>query len=344
MQRDSTIKDVARLAQVSIATVSRVINDNYAVSDELKERVQSAIDELNYVPNSIARSLKVDHTLTIGLIVSDISNSFFTVLARSAEDIITKKRYNLIVCSTDDDQEKEANYINLLLEKKVDGIILNTTGKNDALVASISRTIPIALCSRKVNHPDFIGDFVETDNNKGAAMLTRHLLDLGHTRIAVINGQNGVSSSLERYQGFVSAMNNAGIKLPEDNPYHVHANFNKPQSGGEAMKTLFSLPSPPTAVITMNNELAMGAIRYCVKNGINVPEDISICSFGEISNSDLMTIQPSYIIMDPASMGTTLAEMVIDRIASTTKIPNREVRFTTSLVEGSGIKRITQEN
>src|SRR5690554_6417138 len=117
MERDITIKDVAKLANVSIATVSRVVNDNYKVSEELKDRVLSAIYELKYLPNSIARSLKNDHTHTIGLVVSDISNSFFTALARSAEDIFMKKGYNLIVCSTDDSKEKEASYIQLLLEK-----------------------------------------------------------------------------------------------------------------------------------------------------------------------------------------------------------------------------------
>ncbi|WP_312459560.1 LacI family DNA-binding transcriptional regulator [Proteiniclasticum sp.] len=340
IERDVTIKDVAREANVSIATVSRVVNGNYIVSEDLKERVFAAIKSLNYVPNSIARSLKIDHTLTIGLIVSDISNSYFTALARSAEDIIMKKGYNLIVCSTDDKKEKEASYLKLLLEKKVDGILLNTTGKNDDLISEISKSIPVGLCSRKIKNPEFIGDFVEVDNLNGAYTLTKHLLSLGHRKIAVINGQKHISSSVERYNGFLKAMEEFGIEPPETNPYHYHGNFNSPDSGESGVEYLLSLPHPPTAVITMNNELALGVIRYTMRHGIKVPDELSICSFGQITNSELMLIQPTYVTMDPASMGTTLSEMVIERISHKQNIPSREVRYTTTLVHGNAVSPI----
>jgi len=342
MEKDITIKDVAKLANVSIATVSRVVNDNYNVSGKLKDRVLSAIEELKYVPNSIARSLKCDHTLTIGLVVSDISNSFFTALARSAEDIIMRKGYNLIVCSTDDNKAKESSYLQLLLEKKVDGIILNTTGKNDELITSISHNIPIALCSRKVMNSEFIGDFVESDNIKGVMLLTKHLLDQGHKRIAVINGQQDLSTSLERFRGFKIAMEEFGISVSNDYLYNYNGNFNKSDSGEDAMKYLLALDPPPTAVITMNNELTLGVIRYCMKNNIDIPKDISICSYGEISNSDLMIVQPSYVPMDPISMGTTLAEMVIERISKISNSSNREVRFRSTLVPGNGVAKIDE--
>lgn len=342
-ERDITIKDVAKLANVSIATVSRVINDNYIVSEDLKDRVYAAIDSLNYVPNSIARSLKNDHTLTIGLIVSDISNNFFTLLARSAEDIIMNKGYNLIVCSTDDNMEKEASYLKLLLEKKVDGIILNTTGKNDELITSISKHTPIGLCSRKIMSPEFIGDFAEADNINGAYVLTKHLLELGHTDIAVVNGQVDISNSIERYSGFVKAMEEKGISIPEDYKYHYHGNYNKPHSGEDAMEYFLSLDTPPSAVITMNNELALGVIRFSMKNKLSIPDDFSLCSFGKIANSELMMIQPSYVTLDPISMGTRLAEMVIERISTKARIPNREIRYSTSLIKGNAVKEFTKD-
>lgn len=140
-----TIKDVAKLAGVSIATVSRVINDNYYVSPEIKEKVLQAIEDLDYYPNYVARSLKSEKTNSIGFLVSDISNTYFTTMAKALEDVIHKKNYSLIVCSTEDKKEKELAYLKLLISKKVDGLILNTTGKNDELIAELSKQLPIVL-------------------------------------------------------------------------------------------------------------------------------------------------------------------------------------------------------
>lgn len=332
-----TIKAVARDAGVSIATVSRVLNKNYAVSPELQERVQRSIEKLQYYPNSVARSLKNDSTHSIGLIVSDISNDYFCALARSVEDIIMRQNYNLIVCSTDSQHEKELSYMHLLLGKKVDGLIINTSGNNDALISASSRDIPIVLCGRKVNDPSFRGDFVDSDNQTGSYMLTRHVIEKGHRRIAIINGQMTVSSARERLAGFAQAMQTIGVDVDESYRYYIEGNFNQFNSGYDAARQLMQMDDPPTAIIAMNNLLCTGALRYCHDHGVLIPQDVSLCSYGRIQNSELLYVEPSYIVMDPFILGRRIGEQMLERLASKNELANQEIRFSATLVEGSGV-------
>jgi LacI family transcriptional regulator len=338
--RNITIKDVAKEAGVSIATVSRVLNNNYFVSDELKAKVNETIGKLNYYPNSIARSLKNESTLTIGLIVSDISNAFFTTLARSVEDIIRHQNYNLIVCSTDNQKEKEYAYLQLLMEKKVDGIILNTTGENCDFIASISHNIPIALCGRKVNDLSFRGDFVDSDNITGSYELTRHMIKMGHKKIGIINGQQKVSSGHERMEGFCKAMLTIGVTVDESYPYIFNGDFNRIESGYQGAHFLLNQSNPPTAIVIMNNEMAIGTLSYCKEHQVQIPEDVSIGCYGDIVNADLLYVQPSNVTMSPWTIGKRLAELIIERIESDEEVPNREIRFSTQLNIGNGVKKI----
>lgn len=335
---NATIKDVAAEAQVSIATVSRVLNKNYVVSPELEAKVMAAIEKLNYYPNSIARSLKNENTHTIGLIVSDIANEFFTALARSIEDIIAKRGYNLIVCSTDNRQDKEYSYLQLLMEKKVDAIILNTTGLNDEYIASLSQKIPFGLCGRKVNALSFKGDFVDSDNVTGSYELTRYLLSLGHRKIALINGQTEVSSSAERLEGFCKAMKEAGIDVEDSYPYLYFGNFNRKESGYQGAEAMFSMANPPSAIFAANNELALGVMRYCLQHGISIPEDLSLTGYGRISNADLLYVQLLCTDMSPQVMGTRLAELTMERIEQKNNILNREIRFSPQLIPGKSVR------
>lgn len=337
---DVTIRDVARDAGVSTATVSRVLNSNYYVSPELSDKVMASIKKLNYYPNSIARSLKNESTHTIGLIVSDISNDFFTIIARSIEDVIKEHNYNLIVCSTDNQQEKEYVYLQLLLEKKVDGIILNTTGMNNAFISDISQQTPIVLCCRRVEDAAFKGDFVDSDNPSGSYDLTRHLIGLGHTRIGVVNGQHYVSSAKERYEGFCRAMQSIGISICQDYPYLFNGDFNRTQSGYEGASFLLEQASPPTAIIAMNNELTIGALRYCKEKEIRIPQDVSICCYGDIINVDLFYVQPSNVTMNSWSIGARIANMIVDRIEHKNQIPNREILFSPQLIIGNSVSRV----
>lgn len=343
MKSISTIKDVAKDAGVSIATVSRVLNSNYYVSPDLVDKVMQSVKRLNYYPNSIARSLKNAATLTIGLIVSDISNSFFAFLARAIEDVIKEYNYNLIVCSTDNQQQKEYDYLQLLLEKQVDGLVLNISGTNNDFITQISNDIPIVLLGRRIETPQFKGDFVDSDNLFGSFTLTNHLLQLGHRSIALINGQQGLSSSQERYAGFAKALQAANLDIAEDSPYIYYGDFNRPESGELGASVLMNLPQPPTAILTSNNELALGALGFCKKNNIKIPQEVSFACYGDIAHEDLLFVRPSKVTMDPWPMGKRVADLMIERIEQKNQMSNREILFTPQLVVGDGVSEIVKK-
>lgn len=330
-----TIKDVAREAGVSIATVSRVLNKKGTVKEASVQSVLQAIEHLGYHPNSIARTLKNDSSKTIGLVVTDISNDFFTRMARGIEDVLNDRGYNLFVCSTDGLQQREAQCLSLLREKQVDGIILNASGKNSSLITKMSSQVPFALFSRKIPDPQFRGDFVDNDNYSGLRELTAQLLRLGHRKIGFINGQSYVSSAAERFSGFQSAMRDAGIDVGTDYPYLYSGNFNRLNSGKEGARVLWE--KGVTAILCGNNLLALGALQYCKEAGLRLPEDLSLCSFGTLANQDLLFVRPTSCEQNPDAMGARLAELIIERIESKNQIPNREIRFTTTILPGNGV-------
>lgn len=259
------------------------------------------------------------------------------------EDVIEPFGYSLLMCSTDDKKEKERRYLQLLGEKKVDGIILNTTGKNDALISSISKRIPIVLSNRKVEDIDFCGDLVDSDNFDGVFTLTKHLIRHGHKQIGVISGNLAVSTGRERFLGFVSAMKTIHVEVTDDYPYLFKGDFTA-MDGYAGGKALLSQPQPPTAVIVMNNEMMVGALRYFCEAGIAVPQQVSVVSYGSITNGDLFYVRPTHVTLNPVAIGTKLAESIVERIrnrGSQEQMINREIRFSPSIVEGNSVAQIT---
>lgn len=333
-----TIKDIAKRAGVSIATVSRVINDNYSVSQEVKEKVFKAITELNYYPNLVARSLKNDTTFTIGFVVSNISNIYFTSIAKAVEDVMNKKGYNIIFCSTEHQRERELNYLRLLMSKKVDALIINTTGENDDFIAKLSERIPVVLLDRKINNSTFKGDFIDNNNIQGGYDLTHHLLSMGHRKIGIINGKISLSTGLERFEGFKRAMSEVGINVCNDYLYKYDGDFTV-ESGYQGVSKLMSLEDRPTAIVSMNNHMTIGVLKYCKAYNINVPQEISIASYGNVDNIDLMYTQPSEVTLNLWLIGKKTGEMILERI-NNKNIGSREVVFSPQLKVGNGVRKI----
>lgn len=333
-----TIKDVAKHAEVSIATVSRVINKNYYVSPETSEKVLQAIDKLNYYPNSVARSLKNNSTLTIGFLVSDISNGYFISVIRAVEDIVSKENYNIIVCSTSDKMEEELVYLKLLMSKQVDGMVINTSGKNDDFIASLSKQMPIVLLNRKISRNGFKGDLIDSDNTQGAYALTSHLLSLGHRKIGVINGNLAVSTGSERFSGFKKAMLEAGVEVDDGYQYRYDGDFTT-DSGFKGAAKLMEMEDRPTAVLTMNNAMTIGAIKYFRANGIEIPGHVSVACYGNIDNIELMYIQPSIVTLNPVTIGHKIGEFILERIKDD-KLSNREFIYSPQLVTGNAVKNL----
>lgn len=333
----ATIKEVAKIAGVSVATVSRVINRNYYVSPEITERVHKAIQECGYVPDSVARSLKNNTTYLIGFIVSDISNSHLMSIARSIENVIRESNYNLLVCSTENDPALEKKYIEAFLSRRLSGIILHSTGLLDEYVSEVSKRIPITLVYRKVKSPSFLGDFVDTNGKRGAFLLTQHLIQQGHRRIGMINGSLQFSTAQDRFQGYREALKASGISLQEELLYF--GDFTE-SSGYQGAAYLLSLKEPPSAILCMNNVVAYGTLKYLFGKGIRVPEDISVVNYGEIEYAETMRVNLTRVPQDPWALGHKAGELILERI-NHPSMPNREVIFDAEIIFGNSVRKLT---
>ena len=249
-----TIYDVAKRAGVSAMTVSRVINGKKDVKPETRERVLKAIEEIGYVPNSLARSFVLQRTRTIGLVITDITNPFFTTLARGVEDTAMRNQFSVIFCNTDEDPEKEVLYLELLARKRVDGVILaSASGKRTPLKSILVRNIPVVLIDREIEGLDDV-DIVKGDSVYGAYLLTKHLIELGHRRIGIIVGSKNISTAEDRVEGYKRALKDAGIPLDEE---LIKFGKYSRESGYNFTKELLSLENPPSAIFGGNNFIAV---------------------------------------------------------------------------------------
>ncbi|MFN2305100.1 MAG: LacI family DNA-binding transcriptional regulator [Anaerolineales bacterium] len=333
----TTIHDVAKKAGVAPITVSRVINNSGYVSDTLRAKVNAAIEELGYVPNVLARSLKSKRTNTLALVFTDITNPFFNVMARGVEDAASDEGFNVIFCNTDESQEQEIKYIHLLLQKQVDGILL-IPADSDSKSIDIIRTqkTPLVIVDRRVGHKDV--DIVRGDSEGGAYQITEHLINLGHRRISLLTGPQQVSTAEDRVQGYKRAMEAHGLHQYID----YHYGFFNQQSGATQARQLFSRDDKPTAIFAGNNLISIGALAALRELHIKVPQDVAMVCFDGIpenlSSIPFMTAvtQPSY------EMGKRATELLISRIQSPTNTPvdYQDIVFPCQLIlrESSGEK------
>lgn len=270
-----TIYDVAREAGVSMATVSRVVNNNPNVKPQTRKKVFEAIERLGYRPNAVARGLASKKTTTVGVVIPDISNAIFAEVARGIEDIANMYHYNIILCNADKKKEKEIRVINTLLEKQVDGLLfMGGTVTNEHVQAFHTANVPIVLCGTTVEGDTMPA--VDIDHEKAAYDAVQLLLQKGHRRIAMISGTlQDPNNGFARYQGYKRALEEAGIPLNED---LVRIGNYRYESGFDAMKYFLQLADKPTAVFSATDEMAIGAIHAAQDLGLHIPEDISIIS------------------------------------------------------------------
>jgi LacI family transcriptional regulator len=332
--RKVTIFDVAHAAGVSISTVSRVINGNYKVNPELEQKVRSAIKELGYTPDSVARGMKSKYRYVIGYIVSDITNQHFTVISKEIERAIAPLGFNLLVCSTESDRNIEQQAIKMLLSNRIDGLIINTSGKNDDYIADISSHLPVVLLHRRIESEDFTGDYIGSDNYEGGALLARCLIDHKHRNIGLITSDNEISTFRERTTGFVDTLKSAGLDIPES---HITVTAYTETGGANAIQSLLKQAPELSAVAVMNNATALGAMHYCKKEHIAIPDDISLVSFGDIENDDLLYVKPTHTTQDPVKIGKATGKLILRRIYNRSAQPE-EVIFPSGFVKGDSVK------
>jgi LacI family transcriptional regulator len=274
-----TIRDVARLAQVAPITVSRVVNNSGYIGEETRRRVEAAIAQLNYIPNALSQSLRYQKTDMITLLVSDVTNPFWTTVTRGVEDVCSASGLHVILCNTDENSTKLENYVRILLQHQMDGFIL-AANRDDAPVVELIRDsqIPIVLVDRVLEGVDIPA--VYSDGETGAYQLTEHLIELGHRRIALLASSVQQSTSTQRADGYRRALVAHG--LPVDEALILHGSYSQ-QSGYQMMMQLNEeLDRLPTALLTANNFIALGAQRALSELCLEVPQDISLATFDDL--------------------------------------------------------------
>lgn len=334
--KNITIKDIAKEAGVSVATVSRVINGNSSVAPIRKDKVESVIKKYGYIPNLVARGLKVDSTQTIAVLISDGTNEYFGEIIKAIEDVIREENYTLFVCNSLNDKSTELKYLQLLAERKVDGIIVNVSGHNNERIAQLSNQIPIVLLHRKINYTNFKGDFIDADFGKSCYDLTMDLIGYGHRNIGIISGPLFISTAHDRFVNFQRAMKTIGKDVDSNYEYFIEGPFTS-GFGYLAAKQIMSMQNPPTALVVMHCETTIGALRYFRSHNISVPDDVSLVSPSNISFSDLFYVQPRHAVPSTWALGRRAGEMILERIRSNNDILNREVFFTPTIIPGNSI-------
>lgn len=306
----ATMRDVAQRARVSVSTVSHVLNGTRRVSGETQEAVLSAIEELSYQPNLLAKSLKTRRTFTIGLLVSDIQNSFFTSVVRGIEDVALSRGYHLFLCNTDEDAAREDEYVRELAKKRVDGLLVASSAPRHNHARRLrAENLPFVFVDRKVEGVD--ADVVSVDNREGMCLISDHLVGLGHERIGMISGPLDKASGYERYLGLQSALADLVVGLKDS---LVRFGDFRTSSGREGTMELLRLPSPPTALVTANNQMTLGALMAVKEMGLRIPDDISVVGFDDpewapLTDPPLTTLaQPTY------EMGVEAVGLLLDRI------------------------------
>lgn len=303
----ATIRDIATLAKVSIATVSAVINSSAYVSPPLKRRVTKALKELDYFPNEIARSLRIKRTKSLGVVIPDITNPFFTSVVRGIEDVANKFGYTVILCNSDEDHGKEKLYINMLRSKHIDGLLLAAAGID--IKYPENPKFPIIYINRIPLNPNV--DSVIVNNFRGAYEATRYLIQLGHTRIAMVSGIPGLFTTIERLRGYKEAMVSAGLPVVKG---FLKQGDGRLASGYEKGKELLKLEKKPTAIFVTNNLMTLGVMKAIDELHLLCPEDVSIVGFDEVEWTDVFHPKLTTVAQPAYEMGKQSAELLISRI------------------------------
>jgi len=308
----ASIKDVALLANVSVTTVSHVVNKTRFVSQESSARVEDAIRTLGYVPSAVARSLKSKTTRTLGMLIPNSSNPYFAQLVHSVEAHCFGAGYNLILCNTSDEPNRQSIYLQVLAERRVDGLIVVSTGEDDSLATQLlGLTVPTVLVDREIS--GLRCDLVETANVDGGLMATRHLLELGHQSIACIGGPRGLVVSEQRIKGWQQAMLAAG--LSEMTPdLLLYSNFTS-QGGYLATQAMLKLNPIPTAIFLCNDLMAIGALRAAHEAGLCIPDALSTVGFDDIELASFTSPPLSTVAQPTRRIGKLAVDLLLELIS-----------------------------
>lgn len=332
----ANIQEVARRAGVSISTVSRVLNGTARVNDDVKERVQAAIEELGYRPSRAARSLRANHSTIIGLLISDIQNLFFMDLIKGVEDIAQRNGYSVLLCNSDENAQREQQYLEVLYDERVAGLIIVPTREQlRDLDHFHKRNIPIVAVDRRIKDKHI--DAVLVDNVRGAREAVAHLVANGYQRIAAITGPRTITTGYERLLGYRQALEEGGIA---HDPELEKVGVFREESGRQAAKELLALMPRIDALFVGNNTLTMGALDALHSHGLRVPDDVALIGYDAMPWAALGSISLTTVSQPVYELGATAALRLFQHLQNPGAQARQEIILTPTLrILGSSIPR-----
>jgi len=319
----ATLEDVARAADVSISTVSRVLNNPEKVLPETRTKVQQAVDEIGYQPSRVARRLRLEKgdTNLLGLVIPDIQNPFFADVTRGVEDVAQDNDYALLLSNSDEDPNKQRLAIDTLKTEDVDGVIVPPVSMNDPEVERlIESDIAVACVDRRMENAQV--DTVLSDNRKGAYDAVSHLIALGHERIGFVGGVPYISTLIERREGYKKALRNHDLEV---DPILIKGGEHRHEQGKRHTEELLDLNSPPTAIFAANNLTTLGALSALNQRGVEIPQEIALVGYDDVPWAQALSPSPTIIDQPGYEMGAQAAELLLKRLDN----PNRSPKVIT---------------
>ena len=334
-----TLESIAKELDISISTVSRVLNGKskkYRISKNTTESVLKIAKKHNYQPNQLARSLRLNRSHTIGLIIPDVSNPFFAKIVRYIEKSARDNGYSVIVTNSDDNTEIEKSSLQFLTNRKIDGLIISPVGKeSEHITKAISWNIPIVLIDRYFQ--DLNLPFVGSDNFKGSFEATDYLIQNGHTRIAFIQGIKSTTVNQDRVNGFIEAFNKN--QIPLDSSLIVGKNFGE-QNGYVETRILLNLQNKPTVIFAARNLISLGALKALYEENFKVPEDMSLISFDDQPYSNFLATPMTTVAQQSQEIGSIAFNLLMDKMESDSSRELPKILLPTKLIERDSVKKI----
>lgn len=330
----TTIREVAKKAGVSPTSVSHVVNNTRFVSDDVRERVKAAMHELNYRPNALARSLRRGETHTLGLILPDSANPFFAEVGHAIESESFSLGYSVILCNTENDENKERLYTEVLENKQLDGIIFVGAGENRKAISEIVQNgLPLVVVDRDMGNLEL--DTVTTENYQGGILATQHLLSLGHQVIGCITGPSNITPSADRVTGYRAALQQAGIPIEES--LIIRGDFHAPSGYSAALQLLAGTPRP-TAIFVCNDMMAIGALRAATQLGLGVPENVAIVGFDDIELASYVNPPLTTVAQPKQEIGQLAVKLIFERMGNPSLPPRHNILSTQLVIRESSTR------
>jgi len=322
-----SLRDVATAANVSVGTVSNVLNHPEIVSASTLSRVQKTIESLGFVPNGVARQLRSGYSRTLGLVVPDVGNPFFTEVARGVEDAARKRDYAVFLCNSDESLDKENRYINALIEQQVRGVLITPADiKADRIDALRARGICVTLLDRELKGNNQCS--VSVDDVHGGQIAIEYLTSLGHKRIGWVSGPANIPQVADRGAGVMKAAKLANVEI-----IHIEVPLMNAPNGEIAARNLLALDHLPTAVFCANDLLALGVMRELLNQGILIPEQIAIVGYDDIQFAPSAAVPLTSISQPAYQIGVTAADLILSECESDSNHEHQQIRFQPRLIE-----------